>query len=50
VNSALDLIEARAQFDIPERSVHVRVAEHNGHIFLDLGDADWRATDENLVA
>jgi hypothetical protein len=30
VRSALDLLEARAQFDAPERSVHVRVAAHAG--------------------
>jgi hypothetical protein len=45
VNSALDLIEARAQFDSPERAVHVRVAEHGGHIYLDLGNAWWRAAE-----
>ncbi len=45
VSSALDIIEARAQFDSLERSVHVRVAEHNGHIYLDLGDAWWRAVE-----
>src|SRR5215467_10272242 len=28
VRSALDLMEARAQFDAPERSVHARVAAH----------------------
>src|SRR5258706_13628444 len=43
VRSALDLLEARAQFDAPERSVHVRVAEHAGHIYLDLADDPWRA-------
>ena len=36
--SALDLLEARAQFDGPERAVHVRVAEHAGRIYLDLAD------------
>src|SRR5258708_14428031 len=43
ISSELDLLEARAQFDAPERSVHVRVAEHDGHIFLDLADEHWRA-------
>ncbi len=28
IRSALDLLEARAQFDGPERPVHVRIAEH----------------------
>ena len=45
VNSALNLLEARAQFDGPERAVHVRVAEHDGHIYLDLADEHWRAVE-----
>jgi hypothetical protein len=43
VASALDLLEARAQFDAPERAVSVRVAEHAGRIYLDLADERWRA-------
>ena len=43
--SALDLLEARAQFDGPERKVHVRIAEHGGRIHLDLADEQWRAVD-----
>ena len=38
IRSALDLLEARAQFDAPERTVHTRVAEHNGDTYLDLAD------------
>src|SRR5246500_4569250 len=45
VRSALDLLEARAQFDGPERRVHIRIAEHAGHIYLDLADEPWRAVD-----
>jgi hypothetical protein len=45
IRSALDLFEARAQFDGPERSVHVRIAEHAGHIYLDLADEHWRAVE-----
>ena len=30
IRSALDLLEARAQFDGPERAVNTRVAEHAG--------------------
>jgi hypothetical protein len=37
--------EARAQFDGPERAVHIRIAEHAGHIYLDLADEHWRAVD-----
>jgi hypothetical protein len=43
VRSALDLLEARAQFDAPERMVHIRIAEHDDRIYLDLADNDWRA-------
>jgi hypothetical protein len=43
LNAAVNLLEAQAQFDGPERSVHVRVAEHDGHIYLDLADTTWRA-------
>ena len=45
IRSALDLLEARAQFDGPERKVHVRIAEHGGRIYLDLADEQWRAVD-----
>src|ERR1700758_4904192 len=45
IRSALDLLEARAQFDGPERAVHVRIAELAGHIYLDLADEHWRAVD-----
>src|SRR5262245_29885601 len=43
ISSELDLLEARAQFDAPERCVHVRIAEHEGHIYVDLADEHWRA-------
>ena len=43
IRSALDLFEARAQFDAPERTLHVRVAEHDGRIYLDLAHKEWRA-------
>jgi hypothetical protein len=45
IRSALDLLEARALFDGPERSVHIRTAEHAGHIYLDLADEHWCAVD-----
>jgi hypothetical protein len=40
---ALGVLEARALFDGPEREVHVRVAGLHGKIYIDLGDATWRA-------
>ena len=45
IRSTLDLLEARAQFDAPERTVHIRVAEHAGCIYLDLADERWRAVE-----
>jgi hypothetical protein len=45
ISSALNLLEARAQFDGPRRAVHIRVAEHSGHIYLDLADERWRAVE-----
>jgi hypothetical protein len=45
IRSMLDLLEARAQFDAPERSIHVRSAEHEGRIYLDLADEEWRAVE-----
>ena len=43
IASALDLLEARAQFDAPERTVNIRVAEHAGRLYVDLADEHWRA-------
>jgi hypothetical protein len=45
IRSVLDLLEARAQFDGPERIVHIRTAERAGRIYLDLADDHWRAVD-----
>src|SRR6516164_9001704 len=45
IRSTLDLLEAHAQFDGLERAVHVRLAEHPGHIYLDLADECWRAVE-----
>jgi hypothetical protein len=41
VRKAIDLLEARAQYDAPTRDVHVRVAEHDGALYIDLGDDAW---------
>src|SRR6266496_3651413 len=43
IRSALDLLEARAQFDGPERAVNTRVAKHAARLYLDLADEHWRA-------
>jgi hypothetical protein len=43
LQSALNVIEARAHFDGPERVVHIRVGGLDGRLYLDLGDENWRA-------
>jgi hypothetical protein len=45
LQSALNVIEARAHFDAPERIVHVRVGGLDGKLYLDLGDEKWRAVE-----
>src|SRR5206468_11818982 len=45
LQSALNVIEAKAHFDAPERLVHVRVAGLDGKLYLDLCDETWRAVE-----
>jgi hypothetical protein len=45
LQSALNVIEAKAHFDAPERVVHVRVAGLDGKLYLDLCDERWRAVE-----
>ncbi len=45
LESALRVIEAKAQFDAPERAVHTRVGGLDGRLYLDLGDEMWRAVE-----
>ncbi len=45
LQSALNVIEAKAHFDGPERVVHVRVGGLDGNLYLDLGDEAWRAVE-----
>ena len=49
LQSALNIIEARAQFRAPERLVHVRVGELDGRLYLDLGDETWRTVEIDAV-
>ena len=42
LNAALNVLEAQAQFDGPQRKVSVRIAEQDGLIYLDLADEFWR--------
>lgn len=43
VQDALSVLDGIALFDGPEHRVHLRLAEHNDALWLDLGDAEWRA-------
>ncbi|UQA57137.1 DNA polymerase [Polyangium aurulentum] len=45
MQDALSVLEARARFDGPSEPVHVRVAEKDGAVYLDLGAPDWRAVE-----
>lgn len=45
LQSALNVIEAKAHFDAPERVVHIRVGGQDGRLYLDLGDETWRAVE-----
>ena len=45
INDALGVIEAHALFDGPTLPVFVRVAGHDGRVYLDLGDSSWRAVE-----
>jgi hypothetical protein len=46
LQSALNVIEAKAHFDAPERMVHIRVAGGvDGRLYLDLCDETWRAVE-----
>ena len=45
LQSALNVIEAKAHFDAPERVVHIRVGGLDGRLYLDLCDETWRAVE-----
>jgi hypothetical protein len=45
LQSALNVIEAEAHFNAPERTVHVHVAGLEGKIYIDLCNETWRAVE-----
>jgi hypothetical protein len=45
MSTALQVLDAKARFDSPAREVVLRIAGHNGKIYLDLCDADWRVVE-----
>jgi hypothetical protein len=42
ISEAITVLRAKARYESPETETHVRVAEHDGAIYLDLCDKDWR--------
>jgi hypothetical protein len=49
LQSALNVIEAKAHFDAPERVVHIRVGGLDDRLYLDLGDETWRAVEIDAI-
>src|SRR5215813_7602926 len=45
LNTALNALEAQAQFDGPQHKVWLRLAEQGGLIYLDLADEFWRCVE-----
>ncbi|WP_246737537.1 hypothetical protein [Nordella sp. HKS 07] len=45
LQSALNVIEAKAHFDAPERIVHVRVGGQDRRLYLDLCNDTWQAVE-----
>ena len=43
LQSALNVLEAKAHFDGPELSVFIRVGGLDDKLYIDLGDEEWRA-------
>jgi len=50
LKEALATFSAIARFDGKTHPVHVRVANHGGHIYVDLADSEWRVVDVGLGA
>ncbi len=45
LQDAQTVLRGRALYEGERRTVYVRLAEHGGSIYLDLGDTDWRAVE-----
>ena len=45
----MNVIEAKAHFDGPERPVSIRVGGLDGRLYLDLGDNEWRAVEIDTI-
>jgi hypothetical protein len=49
LQDTLNTLEATAIFQGEMRSVHLRTAEHQGKIYIDLGTPDWKAIEVDSV-
>ena len=49
LQSALNVIEAKAHYDSPAHIVHIRVGGLEGRLYLDLGDEMWRAVEIDVT-
>jgi hypothetical protein len=45
LQSALNIMEAKAHFDAPERVVYIRTGGFDERLYLDLGDKTWRVVE-----
>ncbi len=45
LNDQLRMLTGLALFDAPQHEVFVRVAEHDGNLYIDLADEQWRAVE-----
>lgn len=45
LQDCLNIIEGKARFEGAEYEVFIRVAQHNGKIYVDIGDDTWKAVE-----
>src|SRR5215831_3269938 len=45
IAEALQTLDGRAMYEGDQREVHIRIAEHDSNIYLDLCDATWRVVE-----
>jgi hypothetical protein len=48
ITAGLNAIEARAHFEGPEAEVFLRVGDMEGRLYIDLGNASWRAVEIDI--
>lgn len=50
VSDAIRQLSALALFEGPQHEVHIRTAAHEGRVYIDMGDPDWRAIEVSPLA